>query len=129
MFNLKFKIGLVQDFRIVTINVRSTPKSAIYRLFDGKLPLMLPPEVCGCWLCCTLDCASSLLTEFHISNMFNMLGPNGPSQAALNTHPSARLLYRVSSFNCTNINNIKFQDCSCVVQKSLKATSLIPGSL
>lgn len=37
---------------------------------------MLPPEVCGCWLCCTLVWASSLvLTEFHISNIFSMLPP------------------------------------------------------
>ncbi|CAK1548951.1 unnamed protein product [Leptosia nina] len=37
---------------------------------------MLPPEVCGCWFCCTLLCASSLvLTEFHMSNIFNIMGP------------------------------------------------------
>lgn len=41
---------------------------------NAKLPLILPPEVCGCCDCCTLLCASSfVVTEFHMSNIFNIL--------------------------------------------------------
>lgn len=51
-------------------------KSSTEASINWKLPLMLPPDVCGCWLCCTLVCASSLVvTEFHISNMFNIVAP------------------------------------------------------
>ncbi|CAH2056366.1 unnamed protein product, partial [Iphiclides podalirius] len=57
-------------------SVQSRLSRGSVREIEWKLPLMLPPEVCGCWLCCTLLCASSfVLTEFHMSNMFNIMGP------------------------------------------------------
>lgn len=50
---------------------------------------MLPPEVWGCWFCCTLLWASSfVLTEFHISNMFSIMGPIGPCSTFTKTYPS-----------------------------------------
>lgn len=87
---------------------------------------MLPPEVCGCWLCCTLLCASSLvLTEFHISNMFSILAQR----------PSLTPHYNYGEHARTDISSIiyltlkifsQYQHCSSVVRTKLKATCTDP---